>query len=123
MRSLIPTTEFNGAPDVYSRIKEALHVSVSRPYGRSLAVVEGYLKQFTTSQLDLFIDKLKTSKWVRNPNFSYQLMVRDDLVNAILTGGAVDVSAKYYNIVTLVLPDNKDSANGKDMQEVQHAED
>lgn len=106
MKSLIPiqaNDEFNDAPDIFSRIKAALHVSLARPYGKKLAVMTEYFNRFTEAQQDMFIDKLAESKWVRNPMCTYEFIVKQDLVNEVLAGGMSDKVAKYYNVVTLVV--------------------
>ena len=93
-----------GGRDIYSEVKKAVQLAIGKPYGKKAPIIAGYFKQFSDSQLDMFIERLKESKWVRNSNFNYDLIVRDDLVNKLL-GGLSDTSmqSKYYNITTLVL--------------------
>ena len=93
-----------GGRDIYAEIKKAVQLALSKPYGRKAPVIAVYFKQFTESQLDMFIEKLKESRWVRNDSFNYDLVVREDLVNKLL-GGLSDTSmqSKYYNVATLVL--------------------
>lgn len=93
-----------GGRDIYAEIKKAAQVALSKPYGKKAPIIADYFKQFNDNQLDRFIEKLKESKWVRNSNFNYDLIVRDDLVNKLI-GGLSDISmqSKYYNITTLIL--------------------
>lgn len=100
---LTSNSDFGGR-DIYTEIKRAVQLALSRPYGKKGVGIDNYFKQFNDSQLDRFIEKLKESKWVRNSNFNYDLIVRDDLVNKLI-GGLSDISmqSKYYNITTLIL--------------------
>ena len=93
-----------GGRDIYAEIKRAVQMALSKPYGKKAPVIEDYFKQFNDSQLDRFVEKLKESKWVRNSNFNYDLVVREDLVNKLI-GGLSDNSmqSKYYNVTTLIL--------------------
>ncbi len=102
MKSLIPTTandEFNGKPDVFTRIKEVLHISIAKPYGRKLASLTEYFNRFTNKQIDEFVGKLAESKWVRNDQCTYDFIMRKDLVSEMLSGG--NEVSEYYNITVL----------------------
>jgi hypothetical protein len=103
MRSLIPqaaSDDFNDKPDIFARIKTALHLSLARPYGKRLASLTEYFRGFSDEQLDKFIENLSESKWVRNEMCTYDFIMRKDLVTELTTGITEQVS-KYYNIVTL----------------------
>lgn len=106
MKQLTPLTSESdfGGRDIYAEIKKSVQLALSKPYGKKAPIVASYFKQFSDSQLDRFVEKLKESKWVRNTNFNYDLIVRDDLVNKLI-GGLSDSSmqSKYYNIATLIL--------------------
>ena len=101
MRSSIPTaeSEFNDAPDIFARIKTALHLSMARPYGRKLASLTEYFNRFTDKQIDEFVGKLAESKWVRNDQCTYDFIMRKDLVSEMLAGG--DEVSEYYNVIVL----------------------
>ena len=102
MKSLIPTTandEFNDKPDVFSRIKEVLHISIAKPYGKRLASLTEYFNRFTDKQIDEFIGKLAESKWVRNDQCTYDFIMRKDLVSEMLSD--CDEVSEYYNITVL----------------------
>jgi hypothetical protein len=103
MKSLIPTAEneFDDSPDIFARIKTALHISIARPYGRKLASLTDYFNRFTDEQLNVFVDRLSESKWVRNDQCTYDFIMRKDLVTEILSGGMPESVSKYYNIVIL----------------------
>lgn len=103
MQSLIPTTEFDYDNDIFARIKAAVHVAQARPYGKRYAIIQQYFNGFTASQIDEFINKLSESKWVRNPSFSYDRIVRDDMVNAMLSNGVTAEVSKYYDVKVLVV--------------------
>ena len=102
MKSLIPTPvngEFNDKPDVFSRIKEVLHISIAKPYGRKLASLTEYFNRFTDNQIDEFVGKLAESKWVRNDQCTYDFIMRKDLVSEMLADG--DEVSEYYNVTVL----------------------
>jgi hypothetical protein len=102
MKSLIPTTasdEFNDKPDVFSRIKEVLHISIAKPYGKRLASLTEYFNRFTDKQIDEFVGKLAESKWVRNDQCTYDFIMRKDLVSEMLSDG--DEVSEYYNVTVL----------------------
>ena len=102
MKSLIPTTvndEFNDKPDVFTRIKEVLHISIAKPYGRKLASLTEYFNRFTDKQIDEFVGKLAESKWVRNDHCTYDFIMRKDLVSEMLSDG--DEVSEYYNVTVL----------------------
>jgi hypothetical protein len=104
MKSLIPTTvskEFSDEPDIFAKIKTALHLSIARPYGKRLASLTDYFNKFTEEQLDVFVGKLAESKWVRNDQCTYDFIMRKDLVTELLAGGTPDSVSKYYNVVVL----------------------
>jgi hypothetical protein len=103
MQSLIPTTEFDAGNDIFSRIKTSVHVALARPYGKRYAVIQQYFSKFTDQQLDEFINKLGESKWVRNPSFTYDRIVRDDMVSALLSNGVTNEVSKYYDVHTLIV--------------------
>lgn len=102
MKSLIPTTEFDDN-NIFVKIKEAVHLNIAKPYGKRMASFMGYIGKYTDSQLDIFIEKLAESKWVRNSQFSFDRMVRDDIIGELLSGGVSTEVSKHYNIVTLVI--------------------
>ena len=102
MKSLIPTTasdEFNDKPDVFSRIKEVLHISIAKPYGKRLASLTEYFNRFTDKQIDEFVGKLAESKWVRNDQCTYDFIMRKDLVSEMLSDG--DEVSEYYSVTVL----------------------
>ena len=102
MKSLIPTTandEFNDKPDVFTRIKEVLHISIAKPYGRKLASLTEYFNRFTDKQIDEFVGKLAESKWVRNDQCTYDFIMRKDLVSEMLSDS--DEVSEYYNVTVL----------------------
>lgn len=102
MKSLIPTTandEFNDKPDVFTRIKDALRISIAKPYGRKLASLTEYFNRFTDKQIDEFVGKLAESKWVRNDQCTYDFIMRKDLVSEMLSNG--DEVSEYYNVTVL----------------------
>jgi hypothetical protein len=104
MKSLLPTQandEFSDSPDIYTRIKTALHISLAKPYGKKLAAITEYFNQFTQEQQDAFVDKLAESKWVRNPMCTYDFIVKQDLVTEILSGGMPEQVSKYYKVTIL----------------------
>ena len=103
MKSLIQTTEFDSGNDIFVKIKDAVHLSIAKPYGRRSAIVMEYLSRYTESQIETFIEKLAESKWVRNPQFSYERLVREDIVGELLSGGMSAEVSKHYNVVTLVV--------------------
>lgn len=102
-KSLIPTaeSEFDDSPDIFARIKTALHISIARPYGRKLASLTDYFNRFTDEQLNVFVDRLSESKWVRNDQCTYDFIMRKDLVTEMLSGGMPESVSRYYNIVML----------------------
>jgi hypothetical protein len=102
MKSLIPITandEFNDKPDVFSRIKEVLHISIAKPYGKRLASLTEYFNRFTDKQIDEFVGKLAESKWVRNDQCTYDFIMRKDLVSEMLSDG--DEVSEYYSVTVL----------------------
>ena len=102
MKSLIPTTandEFSDKPDVFTRIKEVLHISIAKPYGKRLASLTEYFNRFTDKQIDEFVGKLAESKWVRNDQCTYDFIMRKDLVSEMLSDG--DEVSEYYSITIL----------------------
>ena len=102
MKSLIPTTvndEFNDKPDVFTRIKEVLHISIAKPYGKRLASLTEYFNRFTDKQIDEFVGKLAESKWVRNDQCTYDFIMRKDLVSEMLSDG--DEVSEYYSVTIL----------------------
>ena len=102
MKSLIPkiaSDEFNDKPDVFTRIKEVLHISIAKPYGRKLVSLTEYFNHFTDKQIDEFVGKLAESKWVRNDQCTYDFIMRKDLVSEMLSDGG-EVS-EYYNVTVL----------------------
>ena len=103
MKSSIPTaeSEFSDAPDIFARIKTALHLSMARPYGRKLASLSDYFNRFTEDQLDTFVSRLAESKWVRNDQCTYEFIMRKDLVTELLAGGMTESVSKDYNVVVL----------------------
>lgn len=104
MKLSLPTAandEFNESPDIFARIKEVLHISIAKPYGRRLASLTEYFNRFTDEQLDVFVGKLAESKWVRNDQCTYDFIMRKDLVTEMLSDGMPEAVSKYYNIVIL----------------------
>ena len=104
MKSLIPTTandDFDASDDIFVKIKNALKIALARPHGKKFVTMTDYFDSFTSEQLDEFVDKLSESKWVRNPMCTYEFIVKQDLVNELLTNGLSSQVSKFYNIVTL----------------------
>lgn len=104
MKSLIPIAandEFSEDPDIFARIKEVLHISIAKPYGKRLASLTEYFNRFTDEQLDVFVCRLAESKWVRNDQCTYDFIMRKDLVTEMLSGGMPESVSKYYAIIIM----------------------
>ena len=85
-------------------IAEAVGMPQVIPRGHRLEALERYLNQFDDEQLNLFLLRLKTSAWVKNSSFGFDLMVRKDLVNVLLAGSASLKSVmKFYNVQVLCI--------------------
>jgi len=79
--------------------------AMSIPRGKKHAELQTYLEQFTNEELDMFFKKLATSKWVNNDYFSFDRLVRENLVASIMAGGKQELKAlhKYYNPRTITI--------------------
>ena len=84
---------------IVKQISAAVKIPMAMPKGKRREAFERYLALFTENKLSLFMVKLSTSIYVKNPKFSIDFMVRNDLVNTILTG-SIEASkvSKYYNV-------------------------
>ena len=105
LQKILSDDEFNESSSCISgivdRIKSAVQMPIRLPYGKRNKSFEEYFSRFDDDTIDRFIAKLSQSKWVRNPTFTLDLIVRDDLVNTL--GAGPCASLKYYNIETLNL--------------------
>lgn len=65
-----------------------------------------YINKFNEIQLDMFCSKLKTSSYVRNPNFNCAYIVKYDVINTLLGGTSASAStsssvSRFYHIQPL----------------------
>lgn len=85
-----------------AEIGVATKMVFAMPKGAKLEAFNRYIEQFDSEKILMFLDKLKTSVYVKNPKFSLDFMVRHDIVNELLAGSREAVKAsKYYDIKTL----------------------
>ena len=83
------------------KIAKAVRMAIRKPYGKKAVSIDDYFQQFDDAILQRFTEKLATSKWVNNPRFSIDLVVRQDLVREMVGGN--QEQSKYYKVETLVL--------------------
>lgn len=106
MQTLIKKTEFDDGkqePDIIDRIKIAVAMAIRRPQAAKLQAITDYFSRFDNATVERFLEKLASSVWVRNPNFSLELIIRKDLVNTLLGGTSETSTSKYYKVQTLTL--------------------
>ena len=85
-------------------IAEAVGMPQVIPKGHRLEACERYLNQFDAEQINMFLLRLKTSAWVKNSSFGFDLMIRKDLVNVLLAGSTSLKSVmKFYNVQVLCI--------------------
>lgn len=105
LQKILSDDEFNdntsSIAEIVNRIKVAVQMPIKLPYGKKGKGIEDYFSKFNEDAVSRFIDKLSQSKWVRNPSFTLDIIVRDDLVNTLGVGTCA--SFKYYKIETLNL--------------------
>lgn len=87
------------------KVTKTLMLTMMLPRGRTFASVQEYTSKFSEGQLDLFLSKLATSKWVKNQYFSWNRFVNEDVIGTIVAGGEIEKSviSKYYNPRKLVI--------------------
>lgn len=70
------------------------------PRGRKMSDMQIYFDAYTDEQLEVFFQKLATSKWVQNQYFSLDKLRFDDIVGNLLAGGLKEKEAlsKYYTV-------------------------
>lgn len=110
MKSLVLDTdesEFNEKDSelssILTRIKAAVQMPLRNPYGKRNRYFEEYFSKFDETTLERFITKLSSSVWVKNPRFSLDMIVREDMVNTIFTSVTDPAVSKYYHVETLTL--------------------
>lgn len=105
LQKILNDDEFNenssSISEIVNRIKMAVQMPIKIPYGKKSKTIEEYFSRFDNDVISRFIDKLSKSKWVRNPTFTLDMILRDDLVNTLGVGTCG--TFKYYKIETLNL--------------------
>jgi hypothetical protein len=73
------------------------------PRGKKFAELQQYVEPFTDDELALFFKRLATSKWVNSDYFSFDRMIKDNLIAEVMAGGKKELHAlhKYYKPVTI----------------------
>ena len=91
--------------DLSRRISKTIMLPFAPPKGRTHALVQEYINKYTEEQIDYFLLKLATSKWVKNQFFSWRKLVLDDIIGTLLAGGQIEkeMISKYYNPKKLVI--------------------
>ena len=91
------TAEETDALDLVADISKAIQIPLMRPKGKHLTAFAAYLRDFSPEQRKLFIEKLKTSSYVRNSAFRLRNVVKWDLINS-LTAGTSKEAGRFYTV-------------------------
>jgi len=85
---------------IVKRISKVVGINMMAPRGRKMTEMQEYLHTFSDEQLEMFLQKLATSKYVQNQYFSLDQLKRDDVVGSLLVGGFKEKAAisKYYDV-------------------------
>ena len=87
-------------------VSTSINRSLMVPRGTKHAALQTYLDKYTDDDIAVFLKKLKTSRWVNNDYFSFDRMIKEDIIGSVMAGGSQELKAlnKYYSpkILTIV---------------------
>lgn len=83
--------------DFVDEVAKSLQIPMMKPKGRQLTAFTAYLKDYSPDQKKLFIEKLKTSSYVRNSAFKLKNIVKWNLIDS-LTSGTSKEAGRFYTV-------------------------
>lgn len=91
------TSDDTATLNFVDEIAKALQIPMMKPKGRNLTAFTSYLKDYSSDQKKLFVEKLKTSSYVRNSAFKLKNIVKWDLIDS-LTSGTTKEAGRFYTV-------------------------